>query len=77
MTRLSARQWLLLVMLTLVWGVNWPVMKLGVTHFPTLSFRAMSMWLGLPILFALVLIGVASASVLWPRRVVLGTQPAR
>ncbi|MCW5665562.1 MAG: EamA family transporter [Piscinibacter sp.] len=41
-------------MLTLVWGVNWPVMKLGVTHFPPLSFRTLSMWLGLPVLWAAV-----------------------
>ncbi|WP_298835562.1 DMT family transporter [uncultured Piscinibacter sp.] len=47
----SARQLALLVVLTLVWGLNWPIMKIGVTHFPPLSFRAMSMWLGLPVLF--------------------------
>ena len=47
---LSRRQLWLLVLLTLVWGLNWPVMKLGVTHFPPLSFRALSMWLGLPVL---------------------------
>jgi drug/metabolite transporter (DMT)-like permease len=48
---LSPRQLLLLVLLTLVWGLNWPVMKLGVTNFPPLTFRALSMWLGLPVLF--------------------------
>jgi drug/metabolite transporter (DMT)-like permease len=47
----SARQIALLAALTLVWGLNWPVMKLGVTHFPPLSFRALSMWLGLPVLW--------------------------
>jgi drug/metabolite transporter (DMT)-like permease len=35
-----------------VWGVNWPVMKLGVTAFPPLTFRAVSMWIGLPVLAA-------------------------
>jgi drug/metabolite transporter (DMT)-like permease len=49
--RFSPRQLVLLVLLTLVWGLNWPVMKLGVTHFPPLSFRALSMWLGLPVLW--------------------------
>jgi drug/metabolite transporter (DMT)-like permease len=49
--RFSTRQIVLLILLTLVWGLNWPVMKLGVTHFPALSFRALSMWLGLPVLF--------------------------
>ena len=29
-------------------------MKLGVAGFPPLSFRAVSMWLGLPILWAVV-----------------------
>jgi drug/metabolite transporter (DMT)-like permease len=49
---LSRRQLGLLALLTLVWGLNWPVMKLGVTGWPALSFRAASMWLGLPILGA-------------------------
>jgi len=48
---LSRRHLLLLVLLTLAWGFNWPVMKLGVTHFPPLTFRALSMWGGLPILW--------------------------
>jgi len=37
--------------LTLVWGLNWPVMKLGVTGFAPLGFRTLSMWLGLPVLW--------------------------
>ena len=51
----SPRQFVLLVLLTLVWGINWPVMKLGVTGFPPLTFRAISLVLGLPLL-ALVLV---------------------
>jgi drug/metabolite transporter (DMT)-like permease len=54
---LSARQLWVLVLLTLVWGLNWPVMKLGVsgtaTHplpYPPLTFRALSMIGGLPVL---------------------------
>jgi drug/metabolite transporter (DMT)-like permease len=50
MSALSRQQLAVLVVLTLVWGVNWPVMKLGVTSYPPLSFRALSMWLGLPVL---------------------------
>ena len=50
MQKLSQQQLVLIVLLTLVWGVNWPVMKLGVTEFPPLSFRALSIWLGLPLL---------------------------
>ena len=55
MHRFTRIQLALLVLLTLVWGINWPVMKLGVSGFPALSFRAVSMLLGLPVL-ALVLV---------------------
>ena len=37
--QLNRRQLILLVLLTLVWGFNWPVMKLGVTDYPPLAFR--------------------------------------
>jgi len=55
MQRLTRQQLVTLVLLTLAWGVNWPVMKLGVTYFPALSFRALTVMLGLPVL-ALVLV---------------------
>ena len=48
--RLSRQQLILLVLLTLVWGFNWPIMKFGVTGFPPLTFRTLCMWLGLPVL---------------------------
>ena len=44
-------QFALLASLTLVWGLNWPVMKSGISDFPPLSFRTSSMWLGLPVLY--------------------------
>lgn len=50
MHKLSSRQWLLLLMLTLVWGINWPIMKAGVTGFPPLTFRMLCLWLGIPVL---------------------------
>ncbi|MBX3585189.1 MAG: DMT family transporter [Ramlibacter sp.] len=50
MPALSRQQLIVLVLLTLVWGLNWPVMKLGVTGYPPLTFRALSIWLGLPVL---------------------------
>jgi drug/metabolite transporter (DMT)-like permease len=50
MQSLSRRQLVVLVLLTLAWGINWPVMKIGVTDYPPLTFRALSMWLGLPVL---------------------------
>lgn len=53
----TRRQLWVLVLLTLVWGLNWPVMKLGVSGppaapaaYPPLTFRALSMLLGLPVL---------------------------
>ncbi|MEJ5992085.1 DMT family transporter [Ramlibacter sp. PS3R-8] len=56
MPALSRTQLALVVILTLAWGLNWPVMKLGVTEFPPLTFRALSMWLGLPVLGAALLL---------------------
>ncbi|MGE0329337.1 MAG: DMT family transporter [Ramlibacter sp.] len=50
MPQLSRQQLVILVLLTLVWGLNWPIMKLGVTDYPALSFRALSIWLGIPVL---------------------------
>jgi drug/metabolite transporter (DMT)-like permease len=51
----NRRQLTVLSFLTLVWGINWPVMKLGATLFPPLTFRTVSMWLALPVLAAVVL----------------------
>jgi len=52
---ITPRQLAVLTLLTLVWGLNWPVMKIGVTGYPPLSFRAWSMWFGLPLLGAALL----------------------
>ena len=57
--KLSRRQLWTLITLTLVWGINWPIMKFGVTGFPPLTFRSLSMLIGLPVLgLALVLMKV-------------------
>jgi drug/metabolite transporter (DMT)-like permease len=50
MHALSRQQIIGLSVITLVWGLNWPVMKLGVTDYPPLTFRTISMWLGLPVM---------------------------
>jgi drug/metabolite transporter (DMT)-like permease len=50
MQRLSPTQLWLLVGLTLAWGLNWPILKLGVQDYPPLTFRAISIWLGVPVL---------------------------
>lgn len=55
MTMITRRQIVLLVLLTLVWGMNWPIMKFGVTGYVPLTFRTLSMWLGLPVLLAFLL----------------------
>ena len=44
---------LLLTLLTLIWGFNWPIMKLALTDFAPLTFRAISLFGGL-LLFATV-----------------------
>lgn len=56
---LTRRQLWTLITLTLVWGINWPIMKFGVTGFPPLTFRSGSMLMGWPVLgVALVLMKV-------------------
>jgi len=56
---LTRRQLWTLITLTLVWGFNWPIMKFGVTGFPPLTFRSLSMLVGLPVLgLALVLMKI-------------------
>ena len=47
---LTRQQLITLIVLTLVWGMNWPILKIGVTGFPAITFRSMSMWLGWPLL---------------------------
>ena len=49
--QLSRKQLILIIAVTLTWGLNWPVMKMGVTGFPPLTFRAICLWIGVPILW--------------------------
>ncbi len=49
---LSRRQWLALLALTLMWGINWPVMKFSLRELSPLWFRAITMTLGMASLFA-------------------------
>ena len=48
MRSLSRKNWILLILITLFWGINWPIMKIGVTEFPPITFRTLSMIGGLP-----------------------------
>ena len=50
MHSLTSRQWVLLALLTVVWGFNWPIMKLGVTGYPPLTYRTLCLVIGTPIL---------------------------
>ncbi len=50
-TRLSARDLTLLVLLTLFWGLNWPVMKIGVAELPPLYFRTLCIAGGLVVIW--------------------------
>ena len=52
MSRLSPRDLLLLALLTVFWGVNWPVMKLGVAELPPLYFRTLCLGGGLVVIGA-------------------------
>ena len=48
---LTRKQLILVIAVTLSWGLNWPMMKLGVTGFPPLTFRAICLWIGVPVLY--------------------------
>jgi drug/metabolite transporter (DMT)-like permease len=52
MSHLSRRDLLLLALLTVFWGVNWPVMKLGVAELPPLYFRSLCLGGGLVVIGA-------------------------
>ncbi len=55
MQSISRKQLVVLVVLTIVWGINWPIMKIGVKELPPFTFRTLSMWIGVPILAAALL----------------------
>ena len=49
--QLSRKQLVLVILVTLSWGLNWPMMKMGVTGYPPLTFRALCLWIGVPVLW--------------------------
>ena len=51
--KLSQRQLVALVALTLMWGVNWPMMKFSLRELSPLYFRAITMTAGALMLYAL------------------------
>ena len=49
--QLDRKQLILIILVTLTWGLNWPMMKMGVTGYPPLTFRALCLWIGVPVLW--------------------------
>ena len=49
--QLDRKQLILVILVTLTWGLNWPMMKMGVTGYPPLTFRALCLWIGVPVLW--------------------------
>ena len=62
---LSARQLWAIVALTLMWGMNWPMMKLSLQELTPLNFRALTMSAGAVFLFVWV---KAQGHQMWPQR---------
>ena len=50
MPKLTRQHLLMLIFLTLVWGSNWPVMKMGVNGYPPLTFRTWCLLFGWPVI---------------------------
>lgn len=45
--------WVLLPALTVLWGLNWPILKIGLTEIPVLTFRAITALVAAAGLFAI------------------------
>lgn len=51
MTSLTRKDWILLALLTICWGINWPIMKMAVQDFPPIAFRTLCITGALPVLW--------------------------
>lgn len=51
MNTLTKKDLLLLTLLTLFWGLNWPIMKFTVATIPPIAFRVLGMSLSLPFIW--------------------------
>jgi len=63
MTSFTRKDLILLALLTLCWGFNWPIMKFGVTDYPPLTFRILGMFGALPVLWLAARMQGASLSI--------------
>lgn len=73
-TGISAAALVPVLVLTLVWGCNWPVLKMGVTELPPLAFRAMTLpfaALGMLLVARLSRDSIAVPRALWGKLAVL------
>ena len=55
MDRVSPKVLALLALLTLVWGTNWPLFRIALDELPVLTFRAITMIVGVAMLTAILL----------------------
>ncbi len=51
MTSLTRKDWGLLILLTLCWGINWPIMKMAVQDFPPIAFRTLCIIGSIPVIW--------------------------
>lgn len=51
MTSLTRKDWILLALLTICWGINWPIMKMAVQDFPPVLFRTLCISGAIPVLW--------------------------
>jgi drug/metabolite transporter (DMT)-like permease len=64
--RLSGREFALLALLTGIWGFNWPIMKTGLGAIAPMTFRALTLVIAVPMLWAM--LRVRGEAIAIPRR---------
>jgi drug/metabolite transporter (DMT)-like permease len=52
--RLAGRELWLLALLTLIWGINWPIMKAGVNEIAPMTFRSLTLLIAVPLLWLII-----------------------
>lgn len=52
--RPAGRELIGLALVTVTWGMNWSMMKVGVADIPPMTFRALTMTVGLPLLWLII-----------------------
>ncbi|MEN9763276.1 MAG: hypothetical protein RI906_3102 [Pseudomonadota bacterium] len=61
--RPAGRELIWLALVTVIWGMNWSMMKLGVSDIPPMTFRALTMSVGLPVLWVIIRVSGERVSV--------------